>query len=113
MKECIVIDNGSGFLKIGVGSAEPLAVLSNCVGAYNTKDKRNDDPEQNQKEKATNHVFYGEDALCRSRVLDEVVRPMQHGRIFDEGAVLSSSVARTTPSSEILQSILCCSLRSK
>lgn len=88
-QDVLVLDNGSGFLKVGFsGEAAPRTVLPTCV-ATTIVDENKD--EENSSAPKKSQSFFGEDALRASASLGEdaaLTWPVQRGEL------MSSSTSR-------------------
>lgn len=83
-QDVVVLDNGSGYLKIGFsGEDAPRAVLPTAVATTIVDEAREDEHTVSADSAAQrkSQAFYGEDALAQANNNASVTRPVQRGEI--------------------------------
>jgi len=79
-QDVVVIDCGSGYLKVGFsGEDAPRAVLPTAMAATTVDESREDKGEVSDSQTQKRQLFYGEEALMQSNAT--VTRPVRRGEI--------------------------------
>lgn len=79
-QEVVVLDCGSGYLKVGFsGEDAPRAVLPTAMAATTVDESREDKGEVSDSQTQKRQLFYGEEALTQSNAT--VTRPVRRGEI--------------------------------
>lgn len=79
-QDVIVLDNGSGFIKVGFsGEDAPRAVLPTAITLVNAE-AREDEPDQQAQKKS--QTYYGEEAVRHLSDRADMTQPVQRGEIL-------------------------------